>query len=95
MYMNNLINLDDVFKEVYSVLTFSDQAITDKIPTEIYQDILERAANSTLEPKIDMDKSLLEQDISQEGKDLLSLLYYSFVCNEEEKKNLFRIWEGN
>ncbi len=92
--MDNQINLDDAFKEVYTVLTFSDSSITSKIPDEVYRSIIEHAANSNLEPVIDTNKDLLDQAISEEGKDLLSIIYYSFVCNEEEKKNLFKIWSG-
>jgi len=92
--MENQISLDDAFKEVYTVLTFSDKDITSKIPDEVLRSIVEHASNSSIEPRIDMEKDLLDQDISEEGKDLLSIIYYSFVCNEEEKKNLFKIWSG-
>ena len=88
------IRLDDAFKEVYTVLTFTDQSITDKIPNDVYHSIVEHAANSNLEPEIDINKDLLDQNISEEGKDLLAIIYYSFVCNDEEKKDLFKVWSG-
>ena len=92
--MDNQISLDDAFKEVYTVLTFSDSSITSKIPDDVYRSIVEHAANSNLEPVIDSNKELLDQAISEEGKDLLAIIYYSFVCDAEEKKDLFRIWSG-
>ena len=92
--MDNQISLDDAFKEVYTVLTFSDDAVTSKIPDEVFRSIVEHASNSSIEPNIDTEKDLLDQDISEEGKDLLSIIYYSFICNEEEKKDLFKLWSG-
>ena len=44
---------------------------------------------------IDKNKSLKDQKILSETKDLISILYYQYIATEEEKKELIKIWKHN
>lgn len=37
----------------------------------------------------------MEQDLSEETKDLLSFLYYSYGANEAEKREIQKVWNEN
>jgi hypothetical protein len=53
------------------------------------------AADSKIEVSIDISKGLEEQDISQECKDMISLIYYKYIADNDEKKELIKIWAEN
>lgn len=82
----------DVFKEVYTILSNSDEKIVKKIPDNIFLSIVTYASKSDLEPEIDMNKELDEQDISEESKSILSIIWYEFACDEEEKFEIAQKW---
>ena len=76
----------DVFKEVYTILSNSDEKIVKKIPDNIFLSIVTYASKSDLEPELD------EQDISEESKSILSIIWYEFACDEEEKFEIAQKW---
>lgn len=45
--------------------------------------------------KIDKNKTLKEQDILPETKDLIALIYYSYIATEGEKEEILQIWNEN
>lgn len=55
----------------------------------------ELATNSNNCIKIDINKKLSEQEISETGKDLITLIYYSYLATEEEKQQLQESWNKN
>ena len=93
--MENILEMNNVCKETLIILSFFDEELLDKIPTKIFKKLNEFAADSKCEFYIDKNKDLLEQNISEKSKDLISLLYYSYIANEEEKKELSNIWNEN
>ena len=48
-----------------------------------------------IEVNIDISKELEEQNISQESKDMISLLYYKYIADDDEKIELIKIWSNN
>ena len=84
-----------VYKEVYTILTFFDTNLINKIPDDFFIKISQLAAKSNYNFYVDSTKSLMEQEISQESKDLLSYIYYQFVAKDYEKQELLKIWEAN
>lgn len=55
----------------------------------------ELAADSEADFYIDAEKSLNEQDISEESKDLISLIYYNYIADENEKREILKSWDFN
>jgi len=90
--MKNEQNFYEVFKEVYSVLSLTDNELVSKIPDRIFQSIVEYASKSDAQPYIDMDKEINEQKISDEAKSILSILWYEYMCDNEEKQDIAKMW---
>ena len=42
-----------------------------------------------------MKKDLICQNITEEAKDLIALLYYEYILNENEKNELLKVWKKN
>ena len=53
------------------------------------------AADSQKDYYLDKDKSLNEQNISDECKNLLALIYYTYVLDSNEKNVMLDTWLKN
>lgn len=53
------------------------------------------AKKSKLEVKIDANKKLINQNISEETKDIISLIYYNYFADDKEKNEIAKIWKEN
>lgn len=93
--MEKIQEIQDVCKEVLIILGYLNNDILEKIPSRIFKKLNELAADSKLNYYIDKEKDLLEQNISEKSKDLIALLYYSYIANENEKHELSKIWNEN
>lgn len=93
--MKKTQEINDVCKEFLTILAFCDTDIIKKIPSKILKRINELAADSELKCYIDRKKDLIDQDISEKSKDLIALLYYSYIATENEKNELSKIWNDN
>lgn len=67
--------MNDVAKEVFGVLYYFDNELIKKIPVKFLKYIKELATKSDKEVNIDIQKELDEQNISEESKDLIALIY--------------------
>ena len=86
---------EDIAKEVTKVLEYADDNIISKIPEKFLNLLNKIAEKSDKEIEIDVNKELTEQNISEESKDLIALIYYSYIANDEEKKQLAKKWNEN
>ena len=93
--MNKNQEINNVCKEVISILAYFDDDIIEKIPSKILIKINELAADSNVDYYIDTEKGLLDQQLSEKSKDLIALIYYSYIANENEKYELSKIWNDN
>ena len=89
------IEISDVARETLVVLKYLDVNFVSKIPDDFINELKKLAKKSTLTVKIDKDKKLKEQDISEETKDLISLIYYTYIATNEEKEEIEKIWNQN
>ena len=71
-------------KDVICEKIFSGEV--DGLPDEIMQILVESAADSNKNFYIEEGKSLMEQDITEECKDLIALIDYLYVLSNEEKE---------
>ena len=85
----------DVAKEILTVLFFCDNAFTDRIPSSILKQLNDLAADSKKEINLDKNKVLAELDLSDECKDFLSILYFTYMSDSNEKQEIFNIWLNN
>ena len=93
--MEMIQNINDVCKEVLTILAYTDNNLIEQIPDKVFRNLQEFAADSKVDFFVNIAKDLSDQDISDECKDLISLLYYTYIANEHEKKELAEIWNVN
>ena len=93
--MENVQNISDISKETLTFLAFFDNKMIEKIPVHIITKLCEEAADSKLDFYIDVNKSFEEQKISEKSKDLISLIYYDYIAEEDEKKEILKQWSLN
>lgn len=93
--MKQTQEINDICKEVLIILSqFSDNLI-EKIPSKVFINLRELATDSKVNFYIEPEKHLYEQNISEKGKDLISLIYYNYIADENEKKELLKLWSDN
>lgn len=89
------IKINDVAKETVMVLKYFEENFTSKIPSKFILLLNRLAQESNIDVYIDKGKKLNEQNISEECKDLISLMYYSYIADETEKEEIGKIWRQN
>ena len=89
------IEISNAANEVLSICEYINPKFVAKIPTDFMLKLKELATNSNNCIKIDINKKLSEQEISETGKDLITLIYYSYLATEEEKQQLQESWNKN
>ena len=93
--METVKNINDISKETLTFLAFFDDKMIKKIPAYVIARLCEEAADSKLDFYIDLNKSFEEQKISEKSKDLISLIYYDYIAEEEEKTKILNQWNLN
>lgn len=93
--MENVRNISDTSKEALTFLAFFDKKMLENIPGYVIAKLCEEAADSKLNFYIDVNKKFKDQQISEKGKDLISLIYYSYIAEENEKKEILEQWSLN
>lgn len=93
--MENIQSISDISKETLTFLAFFDSKMIEKIPTHIITRLCEEAADSKLDFYIDINKSFEDQKISEKSKDLISLIYYNYIAEEDEKEEILNQWHLN
>lgn len=78
----------DLAKEMLTILAYCDSKFIDKIPDYIFKKLNDLAADSKKEFYINKNKTLLEQDITEECRDLLGYIYFTYMTNSLEKKEI-------
>lgn len=91
--MEEVLN-SDLAKEILTVLPFLEDAVITSIPDELIANLTELAADSTKDFYIERNRELIDQPLSRECRDFLSLLYYQFAT-EQDKLQLLNNWKTN
>ena len=76
--------------EVEAILKNTDDELVKKIPEKFMNYVRDNKAND-YSFVVDENKGLLEQDISEETKAILSLIYRDYFCDENERQELIRL----
>lgn len=83
-----------VLAEVDVVLNHFPQKLLEKVPSNLINSIKENK-NKNYVFKYDEDKSLVEQKISEDAKNLISAIYFRYICDDEKKSQLIEIFKVN
>ncbi len=81
----------DLAKELLTVLAFCEEDFEEQLSPSFVHQLGLLAANSTKEFYLEEGRSLLEQNLSESCKDLLSFLYYENTT-PEEKERILQSW---
>ncbi len=81
--MGNTTIYPDVATELIEIFKFVDEPVLEKIPEKLKEE-LERISNKEHEFKIDKTKSLSEQKMLPQTKELLSGIFIKYCCREED-----------
>jgi hypothetical protein len=92
--MKDLLS-NDVAKEVLTVISNYDEELLNKLPDELLKELSDLAADSEKEYHLKENVLLKDQDISEDCKDILAILYYNYQSNEDEKNELIEKWLEN
>lgn len=92
--MNENITYEKVLREVEYILQNSPKEIQDKIPNDFRNAIIEKMDVNYIPEPYDENKTLDEQNISEETKKILASIYRDYLVSDEERKKLI-IEENN
>lgn len=93
--MMEQVEINNAAKEVLYLCEYFDPEINMKIPENFLLKLKELASTSNIIVSIDYKKKLTEQKISETAKDILALIYYSYIAEPEEKSKIKEIWDKN
>ena len=86
---------EDLAKEILAFLAYADNELLKKIPDYVISSLTTRAADSQKNFYVSKSKPLLEQKMTEECKDFLSLLFYAYMSDDETKKEIVDTWISN
>ena len=81
MEMNDII----AYSEVDEILDLLEDEYAKRIPEKI-RTFIKEERDDEYKPIIDVDKPLLEQNISREAMVLLAVVYLNYLCDSEQEK---------
>jgi len=82
--------------ETLCILEHCDKSFVNRIPDKILNILKNIESNaSTKNIKVHKNKKIDEQDISEDTKNFIALLYYNYVAKEKERKDILNIWIKN
>jgi len=93
--MKGKYELNDIANETLVVLNHFELKLINQIPQRVINYLKELAIKSKKKYKIDENKSLANQNISEQSKDLISYIYYKYIADEEKKKVILKKWDKN
>lgn len=79
----------EAFTEVNEILKYLNEDLLKKIPKEFIENIKENMSTSYI-LKYDNTKGINEQEIKQETRAILSIIYRNYICNEDIKKEIIQ-----
>lgn len=89
-----MANYSNVLTETSEILNYFDKSILEKIPQKLI-DKIQESKNNEYHFQYDKSKTLVEQKIMQETKDLISAIYLMYCCDGEQRQQLLDICKEN
>ena len=92
--INETKYINTAYETLY-ILKHCDKSFISKIPNQILQNLKQMAKDCSKQITLLPNKKLKEQNISEETKDFISGLYYTYIATPQEKKDIINIWQQN
>lgn len=93
-----MINLDQidssVAKEVLMLFIYGDEKTQKKVPDSLIKKLTKISSTSDKEVKITNIENI-ENEVSEDALNIFSILYYAFIADEDEKKDILSSWINN
>ena len=92
MMKDKINNLDITYKsfsEVYDIINHLEIELYNKIPIKFIKSI-EQNRDTEYKPNIDYSKSINDQDLLDETRVILSLIYRDYICLPDKKSQLLQ-----
>lgn len=86
---------NDIAKEVLTVLSYCDINFINNLPSSVLKKLTDLAADSSKEYYVDKEKSLLNQNISEDSKDVIAILYYMYMTDDDSNEEILNTWLKN
>ena len=86
--MNKTVSYEKVLSEVNYILQNLPSEIQNKIPSDFKSAIVQNMDVTYIPEPYDRNKTLDEQNISEETKKILALIYRNYIVADEERKQL-------
>ena len=81
--------INQALAEVYIVLKYSNADIINKIPLK-FINMVNKFKDPSYKIQIDENKSLNEQKLLPETRQILALIYRDYLCDEKEREELIK-----
>lgn len=75
----------EAISEVLDILKNSDDSICKKIPNKLIE-FWEKNKSTTYIPNLDHTKPLNEMNLKEKTKDIITMIYINYLCNENERE---------
>lgn len=82
-------NYGKIFAEVLDIINNSEKEVKAKIPEKLYQQF-EKNTDKSYKVNIDYSKEDWDNNISEETKEILALIYRDYIVSQEERKELIK-----
>jgi len=76
--------------EINEILSYLPNEYIQRIPKKL-RDFFKKVKSNNYISKIDPYKPLGEQELKPKTKTILTIIYWNYWCNEEEKRNIDRV----
>lgn len=87
--------MNNVAKEVSVILEYVEPELLKRVPSDLIEYLKEIGSKSDIEIKLETGKAIDKQNILEESKDLLALIFYLYIADENEKKEIMKSWIEN
>lgn len=79
--------------EAIAVLENTEDSLLKKVPSKLIEVLQEKADELGRKVNLDYSKSYSEQNISEEARGIIILIYRDYWCSEEQKSEINRLME--
>ena len=88
------LELEKAYYEVSEILKYMSSDLVEKIPIKI-RNFFEENKAKNYNFKYNLNKSLDQQEVSQETNEILTILYRDYICDQEERTEIDKILDEN
>lgn len=88
------IEYSEAIVEVLDIIKHSEKDIVNKIPTKLME-FFENNKSTTYRINLDHTKTIDEMNLKNKTRDIISIIYLNYLCDEKEKQELKMILKEN